>query len=148
MACAGFEQADAPLGGGVRQAERGGGHVDARLDRRQALRARRSTLVYVTQVGRVLAEGDAGLAADLICRDHASAAHGSRSCRDRPCRSWQEYGAAPPGDHENASRCHMTIHSPVLAQPLEEAQRVDDAGVREWASLAMLYAIDFARSPG
>ena len=31
-----------------------------------------------------------------------------------------------------------------LEQLLVEAQRVGDAGVREWASLAMLDAIDFA----
>ncbi len=31
---------------------------------------------------------------------------------------------------------------------LREAQRVDDGGVREWASLAVLDAIDFAEALG
>jgi hypothetical protein len=35
-----------------------------------------------------------------------------------------------------------------LEQLLREAQRVGDAGVREWASLAMLDAIDFAEELG
>ena len=35
-----------------------------------------------------------------------------------------------------------------LDQLLQEAQRVGDAGVREWASLAMLDAIDFAEELG
>jgi hypothetical protein len=35
-----------------------------------------------------------------------------------------------------------------LEQLLREAQRVGDAGVREWASLAMLGAIDFAEELG
>jgi hypothetical protein len=35
-----------------------------------------------------------------------------------------------------------------LEHLLEEAQRVGDVGVREWASLAMLDAIDFAEELG
>jgi hypothetical protein len=35
-----------------------------------------------------------------------------------------------------------------LEQLLQEAQRMGDAGVREWASLAMLDAIDFAEELG
>ena len=35
-----------------------------------------------------------------------------------------------------------------LEQMLMEAQRVGDAGAREWASLAMLDAIDFAEESG
>jgi hypothetical protein len=35
-----------------------------------------------------------------------------------------------------------------LEQLLSEAQRVGDPGVREWASLAMLDAIDFAEDLG
>ena len=35
-----------------------------------------------------------------------------------------------------------------LEQLLEEAQGVGDAGIREWASLAMLDAIDFAEELG
>jgi hypothetical protein len=35
-----------------------------------------------------------------------------------------------------------------LEQVLEEARRMGDAGVQEWASLAMLDAIDFAEELG
>jgi hypothetical protein len=62
-----LDRADAELGGGVRQAERGGGYVATReFDWLHLLRARRAATVHIAQVVRVFAVRDSGLAAGLI----------------------------------------------------------------------------------